>query len=359
MHNTPHLVVSVSGHGFGHVAQTAPILNALYQHIPQLRLTVRSSVPISHLRSRIHVPFDHLPSEGDIGMVMSSSIDVRVEESRTAYWDFHFDWDTRIVNEARLLRELKADLILSNVGYLPLAGARRANIPNVALCSLNWADIYQHYCGEDGISAQIHDCYANADAFLRATPGMAMTNLANLVPVAPIAAVGENRRDALNRKLHLSRDEKLVLISMGGITSRLPIETWPKIEGVRWLVQQSWQIAHPDAIILESLQMDFNDLLASSDALLCKPGYGSFVEAACYGTPVLYVSRADWPESPALITWLQQHGRCCEITPDDLKQGKIAAALKEILNAAPPEPFISTGAEQVASLLADMLANQI
>jgi hypothetical protein len=87
----PHLVVSISGHGFGHVAQTAPILNLLPERTPQLQLTVRSAVPLSHLRSRIRVPFDHLPSEGDIGMVMSSALDVRVEQSRAAYRAFHAD----------------------------------------------------------------------------------------------------------------------------------------------------------------------------------------------------------------------------------------------------------------------------
>ena len=70
-----------------------------------------------------------------------------------------------------------------------------------------------------------------------------------------------------------------MLVSMGGIASRLPIERWPRIGGVRWLVEQSWQVGHPDAIVLESLPMNFSDLLASSDALVCKPGYGSFVEA--------------------------------------------------------------------------------
>src|SRR3989338_1096384 len=149
----PHLVVSISGHGFGHVAQTAPILNRLHERMPRLQLTVRSAVPLSHLRSRIHAPFAYLPGEGDIGMEMSSALDVRVDESRAAYRAFHADWDACIAGEARLLRELKADFILSNVGYLPLAGAQRAGIPNAALCSLNWADIYSHYCGDNEIAA--------------------------------------------------------------------------------------------------------------------------------------------------------------------------------------------------------------
>ena len=34
MRNTPHLVVSITGHGFGHVAQTAPVLNRLISFFP-------------------------------------------------------------------------------------------------------------------------------------------------------------------------------------------------------------------------------------------------------------------------------------------------------------------------------------
>jgi hypothetical protein len=355
----PHLVVSISGHGFGHVAQVAPILNALHLHMSQpatrLRLTVRSTVPVTHLRSRIHVPFHHQSSEGDIGMVMSSALEVLVEDSSAAYRAFHADWDKRVADEARLLSELNADFVFSNVGYLPLAGAQRAGIPNAALCSLNWADIYRHYFGDDAIAEQIFGCYANADAFLRVTPGMAMPGLPNIIPVSAIAAIGANRRAELNRRLELSADEKLVLVSLGGIASRLPIERWPRLAGVRWLVQDSWHVEHPDAIILETLQMSFCDLLASSDALICKPGYGSFVEAASCGVPVLYISRADWPESPALIAWLQQYGLCREVSRQVLEQGRIAEVLEDIWNSPQPKPVIPAGVKQAAEWLAERL----
>jgi hypothetical protein len=345
----PHLVVSISGHGFGHVAQIAPVLNLL--HEAMVRLTVRSAVPLAHLRSRIHAPFTLLPSEGDIGMLMSSALDVRADDSRTAYRTFHADWEARVAAEANLLRNLGADMVFSNVGYLPLAGAQLAGIPNAALCSLNWFDIYRHYVGEDAIAAQIRGCYAGTDAFLRATPGMAMDNLPNVIPVNPIAAVGNDRRDELDHHLCLSKEERLVLVSMGGIASRLPMERWPRIDGVRWLVQGNWQVTHPDAIVLESLALGFGDLLASCDALLGKPGYGSFVEAACSATPVLYVNRADWPESPALIEWLQRHGVCAEISREQLECGDIEKELARLWAASPVAPPLADGATQVADWL--------
>ncbi len=352
----PHLVVSISSHGFGHVALTAPILNRLHALMPALHLTVRSAVPPAHLRSRIQAPFEHLISHGDIGMKMSSALDVLVEDSRAAYREYHHNWNARVADEARLLRDLGADMVFSNVGYLPLAGAQQAGIPNVALCSLNWADIYRHYCGDDEIAAQIQSCYANADAFMRATPGMIMSDLPNLMPVGPIAEIGSNRRDELNSLLGLSQEEKLVLISMGGIAGRLPLENWPRLNGVRFLVQASWRVEHADAIVLESLPVSFNDLLASSDALLCKPGYGSFTEAACCGIPVLYVNRPDWPEAPALIEWLQQNGINGEVTRLALNQGEVASELERLWQELRPPTPIPTGIAQAAEWLAERLA---
>lgn len=363
MTKTTRLVVSISGHGFGHIAQTAPVLNILHQLYPELRITVRSSASAKQLCSRIHAPFTHLQSSGDTGMLMSSPLNVDIEKSRAAYQKFHADWDEQVSKEAQLLQELEADMVFSNAGYLPLAGAQRAGIPNAALCSLNWADIYRHYCGDGIITTQIQSCYARADAFLRATPGMAMHDLANLIPVAPIAEIGINRRDELNRLLKLPEQEKLVLVSMGGIASRLPVENWMKTEGVRYLVQSSWMtcpesgrnIEHPQVIVFDSLPMSFSDLLASSDVLLCKPGYGSFVEAACCGVPVLYTGRPDWPESPALIEWLKKHGSSLEVTPDELEQGIFAEKLEQLLCTPQPEAVIPTGAEEAAHYIAGRL----
>jgi UDP:flavonoid glycosyltransferase YjiC (YdhE family) len=180
---------------------------------------------------------------------------------------------------------------------------------------------------------------------------MAMNDLPNLVPVAPIATVGINRRDELNRLLRLSTDDRLVLVSMGGIDSRLPVDRWPRIDGVRWLVQNSWQVNHPDAIILESLPINFSDVLASCDALLCKPGYGSFVEAACSGTPVLYVHRPNWPETHALEEWLKQRGVCREISREQLEAGNFAEELTAIWRAPQPAQVNPNGAEQVVNWL--------
>ena len=194
----PHLLVYISAHGFGHVAQTAPVLNALSERLPDLRLTLHTAAPLSLLEARISPEFQLSPEAADFGMEMASAMDVLVESSMQTYSAFHQDWNPRVEQEAQTIARLAPDFVLSNIAYLPLAAAKQAGIPCAAMCSLNWADIFNHYCGPLPGAAQIHgqmlQAYTSADAFLRLTPGMPMESLPNLRLIGPVARIGRNRR---------------------------------------------------------------------------------------------------------------------------------------------------------------------
>lgn len=142
----------------------------------------------------------------------------------------------------------------------------------------------------------------------------------------------------------------------GHIAQTAPVVNAPRIPGVRWMVPSSWQARHPDAVELESLAMDFTDVLASCDALLTKPGYGSFAEAACNGVPVLYLDRKDWPEAPYLVEWLKRQGRCMEVERPALERGAIAAPLEALWALPPTAPVEPEGIAQAADLLHDLLS---
>ena len=359
MDKQTHLLVCISAHGYGHIAQTAPVLNALRTRLPQLLITVRTMSPLAQLRSRITASFNYLREGGDIGMAMASALDVQPQETVAAYQHIHRDWGLAVSHEANALRDIAPDFVLSNIGYLPLAGAYRAGIPCAAMSSLNWADIFEHYCGSISgthhILEQMRLAYAHADAFLQIEPHMPMNQLENRIGFGPVAAVGRNRRPEIDAFYGLEGSEKLVLVSLGGFDSRLPTENWPRIPGVRWIIPANWRSAHPDALILDALEMDFSDVLASSDTLICKPGYGSFVEAPCSGVPVLYVARDDWPEAPFLEQWLKENGTSRKVTRERVERGEFFDELFDILAAPPSPPVIPSGVEKVADWLANRL----
>lgn len=357
----PHLLVDLSAHGYGHVSQTAPVVNALATRIPGLRVTLRSAAPAELLRQRFLCEFSHIAVALDFGMCMANAVDVQVEKSAAAYRGYHADWNAKVGRAAEEMRALRPDLLLANVPYLSLAAAHVAGVRAAAMCSLNWADIYHHYCVHDAESMAIHAqmlaAYNSAEIFLKPQPAMDMADLCNARDINPIAQLGRNRRAQLKPvgEKGGAPSEKLILVAMGGIDFRLPMEHWPRLDGVRWLVPQAWNIARDDMISFEPLGLPFGDVLASCDAVLTKPGYGTFAEAACAGVPVLYVSRRDWPEEPCLVQWLQQHGICHKVERERLHSGDLGEALRDLwLQPKPPLP-IADGAEEAAGILAGML----
>lgn len=350
-----HLFVDISSHGFGHLAISAPILNALRARCPELRLSLRSALPAEQLASRLKGDFELIPSASDFGFVMHDATRVDLAASAEAYRQAHSDWPSRVAREADFLKHLSPDLVFSNVSYLPLAGAARAGIPAWAGCSLHWGDLFAHFFGRElwarPILEEITKAYHSVEKFLRMTPGMPMPTLPQAVPVPPIAAIGQAHDLGLP-------GERVVLLAMGGIAHRLPVDNWPVTPGLRWLLPRAWQCQHPNALNWEDFDLSFTDMLCSVDAVVTKPGYGTFTEAACNGTPVLYQRRADWPEQESLIDWLQQHACAGEIGAATLLDGQgLATALAQLWQKPRPPRPQAKGATDAAEMLAIRLSD--
>ncbi|HZC03852.1 MAG TPA: hypothetical protein VE844_21675, partial [Gammaproteobacteria bacterium] len=234
------LYVAISYHGFGHIAQTAPIVNELSRRIPRLKVIVQCSAPARVLRNHFTCAFEHLLEAPDIGMAMANSFDVLVDVSYKAYLSLHREWQARIKRKALRLHTLKPALVLANVPYLTLAAAALAGIPAAAVCSLNWAEIFYSYCRgkpyAELIYRQIREAYSQASVFLTPKPSMPMSGLGNTCSIGPIARQGRDRRSEINERLMLDPNDKLVLIFLGGITTPLAIADWPRLPGINLLM---------------------------------------------------------------------------------------------------------------------------
>ncbi len=339
------LVVVISSHGYGHAAMTAPLVQALYKERPDLKVTVRANLPSHFLQTILPFTFEHIKESTDFGMVMLDAFRVDTQKSLSRYQSFHQNWQDNINAEVERLRQLQADYLISNIAYLPLAAAKQIGIPAVAYGCLNWAEIFQHYFMEhDHIYGQIIDAYASADCIIRTQPAMPMTSLATKT-VGPIATTGTNRRQLLLNKLALVENTRLILVSMGGIKTVINIRHWPVIEGVHYLIDDPAPHDREDISSLPNIGISFIDVLCSVDLFLTKPGYGSFSQAACNRTPVLYVERPDWPEHSYLCDWLKKHIICASITQQQFCDGqfssKLIALLKQDISPTMPQPGLT------------------
>lgn len=351
----PHLWVALSPHGFGHAAMTAPLVAELRRRRPGMRVTIQTSLPRDFLETR-YGAFDHVPEIADFGLRMSSAIDVLVEESAQAYAGLHADWDGVVAREAERLAAAAPDLVLANIPYVTCAAAARAGVPVAAFSSLNWADIYARYLGHrpeaPGILAQMREAYGRAKVFLRCAPGMPMT-LPNIRDIGPVMGSGRRRRDELAARLGAGL---IGLIAFGGIDTRLPLENWPVLPGWAWISAQRVE-GRADLVFWGDTGFPFADLIPSVDVVVTKPGYGTFTEAAQAGTPVLFVPRPDWPESPTMDDWLGNHTRSLAVPPDRLFGDGLARQLQRLFSLQCPQVAQPTGIAEGADLLERLLSS--
>jgi len=356
MRTTPHLVIDISGHGFGHAGMTLPVLNALLGHLPGLKLTIRTAVPASWFADRIKGAFDYV-QQSDFGMAMADARHVLPEESVAIYARIHADWPKKIAAATKQLAALKPTLLLSNVTYLSLAAARRLKVPAIAFGPLNWADIFRHYCihlpGAWDIWRQMVDCYADADNFLQTVPFMPMPSIRDGHAVGPVARMGRDRKRELRRRLNSASNVALVLIALRDMPKQFSFSNWPRLCGIRVLLALEPDFRHPDVIQTAELDFPFIDLVRSCDVLVTKPGYGLITEAACNGTPVLLLPWEDWPETSGLMDWLSQYGRMLMLTDERLCIGDFATEVRKVLAMqAPPAPVPSGVADVLEQIVA-------
>jgi hypothetical protein len=347
--------LAVSGHGFGHAAQTCAIANALLALSPEARLVIQTAVPRGFFAQRLAGRFEYLAGSLDPGIPMRDAVSVDRDATREAYLSFHANWEERLGEQRRLLEAAAPDVLLADVPYLSLAAAEGLGIPSVAVCSLNWADILRGYFpGDAGIRPVIDTmmtCYQGADTFLAPEPSMPMPWLRNRRAIAPLAVLGRSRRDELLDALGLSEPARLVVVAFGGFDLCLSPARMQRANGLHWLTQGEDNAGRADVTPLKSLPLPFPDVLASADALVTKPGYGIFAEAACLGLPLVSMPRPDWPESPYLLRWIQRQVPAAMLAPAGLQAPDLLATLASLWQARAAPKVAPSGAGEAAQLV--------
>ncbi len=350
----PHILFDISAHGLGHIAQSAPVVDAVVALRPDVRITVRSGIPMEALRRRISSPFEHLETADDFGLSMSSSFIVDRDATRCRYRELHDRLDRTLDELAETMRLASVDLVVSNIGYLALGAATRAGIENVAFSSINWHDVVRHYCGSgDEMASILRDMariYHGAGQFLRLEPGTAMREFDTTPVPELVVAQGRKRRAELCDRLLVDPRALIVAFSFTEAETQPP----PRLEAgsppglvsigpSHWATGAPW---HP----LTATGMDFLDLVSTSDLIIAKPGYGIVTEAATAGVPTLLVPRDDWPETGTTSQWYRRHGRfeTTRVALDELTTSDLLLAHSRLIaKDAGPRPA-TNGAERIA-----------
>ena len=355
------LLIGITAHGLGHLAQTAPVVAALRHRDPSLEITVLSAIARSGIEARIPPPVRIVAAEDDFGLVMATPFNVDMQASFRRYAELHDRYGEEVRVLADWLRAERFDGVLANISYLLTAAAHEAEVPALAMSSLNWHDLFRYYCGAfegaEAIADQMRAAYARARCIARLEPAMAMPDFEAETIDAAIAMAGRNRRDELRRRYSIDKTGKIILFAMGGMAPENPPD-WGGDPGrnhilfgpASWAGRGPW--CNPD-----DAGVPFTDLVASADVVVTRPGYGTVTEIAAAGVPAILVSRGDWPEEPGLVDWLTQNGRCIyfEDRLEECRPDTVLSLCDQLAEMPiPPRPGTG-GEERVAVLMGELL----
>jgi len=354
-----HLLACVSGHGYGHLSQTVPIVAALHERLPGLRVTLRTGLDAATVQARFAAAGVPAPAvladDTDFGFVMRDALTIDDERSLARYLALHGDpgWPAR---ERAALRALGVDAVLANIAYQPLAAAADLGLPAFGVSSLNWADLlaqrYPDRTDARGLVASMREAYGRADALFVLQPGLPFESFERRVPIEPIGRRGQARPAALREALGVASATRVMLVAFGGLPMALDTGRWRLPEGWVAVTFTERVVQTPAVVDGQRLGWPFIDLLASCDLLVAKPGYGTFAEAGFAGRNTAIVPRDDWPESPWLAAWLDRHARCARIALADLRAGRFEPVLEAIAARPPRVPAQGDGAARVAQRIA-------
>ena len=303
--------------------------------------------------------------ECDSGIVQSTSVthddDATVRQAASFYATFR----DRIADEVDQVSQEGVTLIVGDIPPLAFEVAERLGVPSVAIGNFTWDWIYETQPGFeaiDGLLPLIRTAYAKATTALELPFGAGFDVFPSARRIPLVARHATQNRADTRAHFGVPADRPAVLLSFGGYG--LPSLDLSSID-----CRDSWTIVTTDRITSKTGAMPphvvflseetflggtfrYEDLVASSDAVITKPGYGIVAECIASDTPLLYTSRGVFREYDLFVQDMPTYLRCRFISQHDLFAGRWRESLEALLAQPPaPQTIATNGAEVAATAL--------
>ncbi|HUR34016.1 MAG TPA: hypothetical protein VM032_09505 [Vicinamibacterales bacterium] len=362
------LLVYISGHGFGHAARSAELINAIARHVPRLEIVLRTTVPEWFLRASLAVEARILGGDTDTGVVQQDSFSIDEDESARRAAAFYCDFDARVEREAALIRDVKPALVVADIPPVAFPAAAAAGVPSVACSNFTWDWIYSGFPGFDAIAPGVRALIARANA--QATRALRLPfagGFAGMPAIEDVPLVARRARIAraeTRARLGLPSDRVVVLATFGGHAGNVNLAS-AAADGSFLVVATDYEVgdaraAHPNLRVvpghaLRDAGTSYTDLLGAADVVVTKLGYGIVSECLANEVALLYATRGRFIEQDVFIREMPAVMRCRAIGVSDLRAGRWAPAVHALLAQPRRAPAMRLdGADAVAVRLLDL-----
>ncbi|NIP37811.1 MAG: UDP-N-acetylglucosamine--N-acetylmuramyl-(pentapeptide) pyrophosphoryl-undecaprenol N-acetylglucosamine transferase [Candidatus Dadabacteria bacterium] len=351
----------ISPHGFGHAARAAAIMESLNSLNKNIEFEIFTLVPPWFFINSGISNFNYHELLTDIGLVQKSALQEDLQETIVKLDDFiPFD-DSLIDSISKKLVESDCKLVICDISPLGLEIAKRANIRSVLIENFTWDWIYSQYNYEDitlnGHIDYLNNIYNSAGYRIKTKP-ICFESSSNLL-TNPVSRKSKTDRSETRKALQVSEDQKVVMITMGGIPSEYDFfDKLKQKNDITFIIPGgSDKFEINDNLVLIPHMSDFfhPDLINASDAVIGKVGYSTLAEVYNSGVPFGYILRPQFPESEPLHKFILEEMNGIEISDDEFYSRKWLNYLDNLISLPRINRTEDDGADQAANFIYNLL----
>ncbi|GFZ01077.1 arabinose kinase [Actinidia rufa] len=354
----------ITGHGFGHATRVVEVVRNLILaghdvHVvtgaPDFVFTTEIQSPRLFLRKLVL----------DCGAVQADALTVDRLASLEKYSE------TAVVPRASILaaevewlNSIKPDLVVSDVVPVACRAAADAGIRSVCVTNFSWDFIYAEYVMAAGLHHrsivwQIAEDYSHCEFLIRLPGYCPMPAFRDVIDVPLVVRRLHKYRKEVRKELGIGEDVKLVIMNFGGQPGGWKLKEQNLPSGWLCLVcGASDDEELPPNFIKLAKDAYTPDLIAASDCMLGKIGYGTVSEALAYKLPFVFVRRDYFNEEPFLRNMLEYYQCGIEMIRRDLLTGHWKPYLERAISLTPCYEGGINGGEVLAKLIEPAKGNK-
>ncbi|KAM4074478.1 hypothetical protein ACJW30_10G096400 [Castanea mollissima] len=353
-----HLVFAyyVTGHGFGHATRVVEVARQLI--LAGHDVHVVTGAPDFVFTSEIQSPRLFIRKVLlDCGAVQADALTVDRLASLEKYHETAVVPRASILEaEIEWLNSIKADLVVSDVVPVACRAAADAGIRSVCVTNFSWDFIYAEYVMAAGnhhrsIVWQIAEDYSHCEFLIRLPGYCPMPAFRDVIDVPLVVRRLHKSRKEVRKELGIGDDVKLVILNFGGQPAGWNLKEEYLPSGWLCLVCGASNQELPPNFIKLAKDAYTPDLIAASDCMLGKIGYGTCSEALAFKLPFVFVRRDYFNEEPFLRNMLEYYQSGVEMIRRDLLTGHWKPYLERAISLKPCYEGGINGGEIAAQIL--------
>ncbi|KAL1205524.1 L-arabinokinase [Cardamine amara subsp. amara] len=349
----------VTGHGFGHATRVVEVVRHLISS--GHRVYVVSAAPEFVFTMQIHSRNLFIRKVLlDSGSVQADALTVDRRASLEKYSEIAVEpRDSILATEVEWLKSIKANLVVSDVVPIACRAAANAGIRSICVTNFSWDFIYAEYVMAAGhhhrsIVWQIAEDYSHCEFLIRLPGYCPMPAFHDVVDIPLVVRPLHKSRQEVRKELRIPENMKLLIFNFGGQPTgwKLKEEYLP----AGWLCLVCGDSAKqelPSNFIALPKDAYTPDVIAASDCMLGKIGYGTLSEALAYKLRFIFVRRDYFNEEPFLRKMLEYYQGGVEMIRRDLLAGCWAPYLERAVTLKPCYDGGIDGGEVAAKILQD------